>query len=140
MGDRVLALPPPPPPGRLIVIDTRDLVGWLREDLAHLADTSYNLTEIGAVLVEALDIALMGSPEKVAQMRTGFSDHFARMFSRDENEYLFAVEKLDDFFGAVAARVHAIDLEKLGSNGHVGITFHQWLGDDLVLHHHPLPY
>lgn len=140
MSDRILALPAPQPPGRLIVIETRDLVQHLKEDLAHINDTSYNLNEVGAVLVEALDVAMMANADRVAEMRAGFSEHFSRAYSTTEQEYPYLTEKLDHFFEGVASRVNAIHLEELGKNGHLGISFHQWSGEDLVIHHHPLPY
>ena len=135
-----MLLPAPKPPGRLIILPTRDIVHWLRESLSRMSDVSYNLNEIGAVLVEALDIAMLGGPDRVAEMRHGFSDHFARMLSHQDGEYDYAYQRFDEFFGDIAARMHSVDLESLGKNGHLGITFHQWTGEDLVVHHHPLPY
>lgn len=133
--------PVPKIDGQLIIITAKDLYYWVQEKLASLQNAEYDMAELGIVLVETLDREYFVEPDGGTHtLRSSFADYMARKFSVDESEYQYLLGVFDEFYGIMANRVKALQLQHIGGTSHLGISFFVWSGGDLVVRHHPVPY
>ncbi len=130
----IRALPPPSyfNHPQLVVVRTRDLIGWFREKAAQFTHASYDFDEIGHAFVESWHNADLQDPSVMVRRRQEFAEHFAAAHPDDE-ERGRAVRLYSDLFDRLCVLVEEAVAEELKNKFHYTSTFHHWLGDDLVL-------
>lgn len=116
---------------KIIILGTSDILGVFKEHMVTLNNGSYNLNEIGALVVDCYQTTPLDDPYLYREIKTGFCEHFSRQ--HDHRDFETAFETYGCLYDEIFTRLDSVCFEHLGQEGFM-MAFQNWIaGEDLAI-------